>query len=93
MADAGANLAPGGLDKGGMWELAQRVASEEAHRKEKEAQTTLAASATPMADAITSKLTSSFSPTFLQVSSLPPRPPLRRPTLTMPLTRSPKKRS
>mmetsp|Transcript_30171 Transcript_30171/g.59935 ORF Transcript_30171/g.59935 Transcript_30171/m.59935 type:complete len:284 (-) Transcript_30171:10-861(-) len=67
MADAGANLAPGGLDKGGMWELAQRVASEEAHRKEKEAQATLAASATPMADAITSKLTSSFSPSFLQV--------------------------
>ena len=71
IADAGANLAPGGLDKGGMWELAQRVASEEAHRKKEEKPPTPltppSSSTTPTADTIKSKLTSTFSPSFLQI--------------------------
>ncbi|GMI13998.1 hypothetical protein TrLO_g2096 [Triparma laevis f. longispina] len=69
LAHVGETMSPGGLDKGGMWELAQRVAAEEAQRRKDSTPPTPLSSSppTPMFDSITSKLTQTFSPTFLQV--------------------------
>ncbi|GMH60103.1 hypothetical protein TrVE_jg11049 [Triparma verrucosa] len=69
MAHVADSMSPGGLDKGGMWELAQRVAAEEAQRRKDQKPPVPLSSPTPtpMYDSITSKLTNAFNPTFLQV--------------------------